>query len=132
MAASTAEAVMADDLEALAARLELIEEVTVDLAETLGRGRILAKIHDLRDEVHRRQRERLEDETQRVQYTGRNADDVRGFCAGDASVVEEPNSRVLTVIYRGFEQRLRPGGWVVRDPGSGRVYVSASQPMEAA
>jgi hypothetical protein len=125
---------MADDLDlgALAARLELVEEVVVDLAESLGRGRVLLKIPNLHDQVHERQRERLQDETERVQYTGRNADDVREFCAGDASVVEEPNSHVLTVIYRGFEQRLRPGGWVIRDPGNGRIYVTSASPMEAA
>ena len=129
------------DHEALARRLERVEEaLTLLLIERYG-GDVSADLSGLRTSVRRtlpalskEVRERIRDHrldnTKACQWTGENILAVREFVGTDASVREDDgSSTVLWLVCRGQSTRLRAGSWLAKDSG-GRVYTTPS-PLEA-
>ena len=97
-------------------------ETSADLGEL--RRQVRALLPARRREVAERVAERHADSTGYVQYTGRNADAVRAFCADGATINPDDTSAALWIVSDGRSERIRPGQWLARDEQNGRVYLS--------
>lgn len=117
------------DLDALAERLDRLEEIVALIATRQGNGRVLGDpaMRALGGEVRERARARYAADTPLCQFTGLNRAAVQEFVGGAATVREDDTSAaVLWLIQNGHSTRVRAGTWLAKEPDTGRVYATTS------
>lgn len=117
--------------EEMEGRINTLEEVVVMLAsqqigsKTSGFNDLRAlnriSLAKMSEGVIERVRQKIDEATERIQFTGLNIPEVRTFVANGASIIEEGLDVYL--VHNGTSDILRRGSWIYRDPVGGHVYI---------
>ena len=112
-------------------RIERLEEAVTTLAAMAGyadstvRKETEGKLREIVRDTRVRVEQRLEDETERIQFTGRNSAEIDEFAGTEGTVQADEKSGALWLVGHGIDGtslRLRPGLWLARDMRRHIIY----------